>query len=413
MRPHLRFSITAIVWSFLIAAMVILAWRTKDLLSVPRKHFEQDAYIWQMKWKDPLRQSVRDNGGIVRAWRVLFVHIATDGHVRRPDVDANTLRASARPVVVVVRIEGQIEEFNIADLQSKVLSAFEQARTAGLNISGIEIDHDCASARLARYVQFLAIMRVALGGDTKLFITALPTWLASPILPSLLAQADEAILQVHAVTDPRQGLFNATQAMAWAEKFNAVTPHPFRLALPTYGSHVRYDSFGNLASVESEAPLTNGGHGGTELVVAPQDVQTLLNALSIRQPARLRGIAWFRLPTSDDGRAWHTNTWRALVTESPLRADLRITSRPAGSPGLFDILLVNRGETDAQVRDSIDVPDYCSMLDGVNGHQATGLATPSQQLKPTQTYLLKPQSERLIGWARCQHNPEHDLRISP
>ncbi len=401
-------------WSLFVGLVLAVAgWCVQDAFRTHPKRLEQDAYIWQMVWKDALRQSVGENAALVRAWRVLFAHVAVDGRVRRPDVDAKVLRASERPVVVVVRIEGQIEAFEINDLRAKALGALREAHDAGLTVAGIEIDHDCASAKLARYTQFLASLREGLGTDTRVFITALPAWLGTPTLPALLAQADEAILQVHAVANPRHGLFNATQALAWVERFNAVAPHPFRVALPTYGSRVRYDSFGNIASVESETPLANGGSEGTELVVSPAQVQGFLDALSGQSLARLQGIAWFRLPTGDDARAWHTNTWRALLTGVPLHADLRVTARPAESPGLFDIVLVNRGETDAVGPGAVDVPSHCSMLDGVNGYQVVGLATARQQLKTSESYLLKPKGERAMAWARCEHNPEHDIRASP
>src|SRR5260221_13291612 len=48
--------------------------------------------------------------------------------------------------------------------------------------------------------------------------------------------------------------------------------------------------------------------------MAPPDAMgALVRALGPRRTPLLSGIAWFRLPTDEDGRAWRVATWRAVM----------------------------------------------------------------------------------------------------
>ncbi|MDA4569495.1 DUF3142 domain-containing protein, partial [Escherichia coli] len=66
---------------------------------------------------------------------------------------------------------------------------------------------------------FLTALKNRLEPGTPLSITALPTWLNSPDLDALLKVPDESVLQVHAVLNPTQGLFDAKRAQAWISAF--------------------------------------------------------------------------------------------------------------------------------------------------------------------------------------------------
>ena len=84
-------------------------------------------------------------------------------------------------------------------------------------------------------------------------------------------------------------------------QYAAVTPKPFRVALPAYGmALLGFDAQG--AQVESESSLRVAGNG-RELTVAPQQIADFLQTLAQQTPPRLRGIIWFRLPLADDRRA--------------------------------------------------------------------------------------------------------------
>lgn len=381
--------------------------------SGPVVAWTHDAYIWQLQWKDSLRAAIQDHRDSVRAWRVLWAQVRGDGTVRPVQVDAAALQASGRPVVVVVRIEGQLEQFDAATLQRQALDALGRARASGLLVVGLEIDHDCATAKLPRYTLFLQGLRQVMGGHAALAITALPAWLSSADLPALLTLVDHAVLQVHAVQNPSLGLFDRARAVRWAQAFNTLSPVPFRVALPTYGSRVHFDSLGNYTAVESEAPSLKGPASGTELIVSPQDVAAFLADPALAHLDKLEGFAWFRLPTADDQRAWHANTWRALLTGAPLHAQADLQAVPSAQPQLFDLFLRNTGSTDLPWPTQIDLPRYCTELDGSQGYVAVPPAVGGPRLKNTQARLLAPQRSVHIGWAHCTTSPEKDWHVIP
>src|SRR6185369_6869028 len=142
------------------------------------------------------------------AWRVLAAQSDERGHLRPTAVEWTALENNGRPVILVVRIDGQLaqwdEEVLLDDLRA-VLSWWRQNRVP---VAGVEIDHDCGTARLSAYARFLAELRTRIEDGVPLSITALPAWLSAPNLDTVLAQADEVVLQVHAVQSPRGGLFD-------------------------------------------------------------------------------------------------------------------------------------------------------------------------------------------------------------
>ena len=99
-------------------------------------------------------------------------------------------------------------------------------------LAGVEIDYDCPTSKLATYARFLAALRSRLAPSTKLSITALPTWMNSGELEGLTRNLDEIVLQVHAVDDPRRGLFDPDQAERWVKDFGQRIRRPFRWRFP-------------------------------------------------------------------------------------------------------------------------------------------------------------------------------------
>lgn len=85
------------------------------------------------------------------------------------------LTQTALPVIVVVRIDGQLTPISSTALLSVLRTLLQQFRDAGVVLCGIEIDHDCASVQLRQYGALLNELRQALPTDLRLSITALPT----------------------------------------------------------------------------------------------------------------------------------------------------------------------------------------------------------------------------------------------
>ncbi|MBB4844581.1 hypothetical protein HNP55_003125 [Paucibacter oligotrophus] len=380
----------------------------------------QEAYIWQMLWQEPLRAALREasqagQGAPLRRWRVLMSHIAADGSQRFAAVDAAALQATGGGVVAVVRIEGQLQRLDPARVRAAVLATLARARAQGLALEALEIDHDCATARLPQYREFLQSLRAeaALAG-LPLFITALPAWLGSRELPALWRQVDELTLQLHAVQNPGQGLFDPLLALRWAQQIEAIaaaSPGPlrYRLALPTYSAQLRFDDFGNLLAVESETPLLGGAAGSAEWAVDPQQLQDFVHqALPRARPrlAHLQGIVWFRLPTLADQRAWHPATWRMVISGAPLRPGLRAQAQAdVSAPGLYRLQLVNTGTSDALWPSRLDLPADCGTVQGRLGYRSVIGERGAWQLQRSGSRLLKPGASSEVAWLRCSRFP--------
>ncbi len=368
--------------------------------SASRRALPQDAYIWQRKWTPALRVALKQSADIVHAWRVLAAYSDDGGRLQAVAVDWKALKSSGRPVVAVVRINGQLAHYNDDRLLGDLGDLLSRWRQMDAPIAGLEIDHDCGVARLAAYAQFLARVRASLDPAIPLSITALPAWLSSPELAAVFAPASEVVLQVHMVQNPRAGLFDADQARRWIQDISRRTDKPFRVALPAYGVRVTRREDGSMLAVESEEPLLAGGYSSSELVVSPEAVSALLRELERNPPASLTGIVWFRLPVAGDIRAWSPETWRAVVLGKPLQPRVEAIVEKSAIPGMNNIVLINNGDVDGGLPRTIDLPASCTIADGINGytlaHSHSGLSIERQQ-----DGLLPGHQRRLIGWMRC------------
>jgi hypothetical protein len=362
--------------------------------------FTHDAYVWQRRWTPAVRQAVAAAAPLVRAWRVLGAEVEDANRVVRVDVDREALRMSGRPVVLVVRIDGSVvpDEAAVAAEIGRLVADW---RTAGLALEALEIDHDCAARGLGAYGGFLTRVR-ALDPSLRLAITALPSWIGEPALAAVLGRVDEAVLQVHSVSDPRAGLFDPERARAWVARFAALTPVPFRVAFPTYGSRLALAGDGRVVGIESEVPRGMARTRGAEVGVAPTAVSTALTTLAEHPPPRFAGVAWYRLPVAHDGRAWSIATWRAVVEGRPLAPIVGASAERTAIAGTFDVWVTNDGEIDAplpaEVR--VDADAGCLTADAIGGYGVVvGADPPVFRLASAGT--LRPGSRRSVGWVRC------------
>lgn len=397
-----------LAWQAMVACAVLLN-ACQPATSPPPAPPTHEVYVWQRAWRPALGEALQQAADLTQRWRVLAGQASANGQLQPVAIDASMLKASARPVLMVVRIEGQFDTLESPALAQALvvqIAALRQRWQAlGLQPVGLEIDHDCGTAKLAAYAQFLSQLRASLAPDKSgqilaLSITALPAWLASPQLETLLAQVDESVLQVHAVKQPREGLFDAAQARRWAVDYGRRTARPFRVAVPAYGTRVSFDAYGNIAAVDSEAPGLLRAEDARELSVSPRAVTGLLLALRADPPPHWQGWVWFRLPTSEDRRAWSLATWRAVVQGQALAAPPALRMRPGAEPGVVDVMLENPEATDADLPQAWVLPPECSVADAANGYQLRRTSGGLQFQRP-QPGLLRPRSQLLIGWMRC------------
>ncbi|TBU82636.1 DUF3142 domain-containing protein [Phytopseudomonas dryadis] len=368
--------------------------------SVPSSEpLEQQVYIWQRQWQPSHAEALARTRTHMSTLRVLALQGHPQGGWARAYPDLPLLIRDGRPVIAVVRLDGQLPQLDQAEIGARIDSLLADWRSAGLQPVGLEIDHDCATARLPGYVHWLQALRERLPQDIRLSITALPAWLDSPHLDALLASVDSSVLQVHAVSDPRAGLFDAGQARRWARRYAERSPTPFFLALPAYGVAL-LDSPDGLPLVESEVTLPHAG-ARHELRAEPQAVAGLIDGLRGDALRHLAGIVWFRLPLPGDRRAWPMPTLLAVIDGQPLQArvELRVDTRDA----VQQLFVDNNGTLEAELPARLEIAaGACDAADALPPYRlqrtADALVFTRQRSAP-----LAAGHSRPLGWARCRH----------
>lgn len=338
-----------------------------------------EVYVWQRAWTSAVRAAVTETPPELTGLRVLALEVeparaaaagATELPARTvwPDIDPHALARSGRPVTAVVRVNGSR---SIADLSlTRLWTRIGAWQAAGARVIGVEIDHDCATAGLAEYADWLGRWQAPAG--LRRSITALPTWADAPALAQVAAAVDELVVQVHAVRAPE--IFASRSARAWLEMFAAsVGDRPLRVAVPTYSARVT----GKLVSADAA------------------DVAGFVRSLERAPIAQVRGVVWFRLPVAGDRTTWSTATLRAVIADEPLTASIEAVLVER-APEIFDIALVNRGTSPGPWPD-IHLQGEIQAVDLLHGYRPTG-SRPGQYSAPSQT--IEANATTVIGWAR-------------
>ena len=370
---------------------------------------DQQLYVWQRQWTPAHDAALRDSRAEFSTLRVLALQAFPNAGWSRARIDPVLLRHDGRPVIAVVRLDGQLKALDQQEVTAQIRQVISDWQGQGLNLAGVEIDHDAGNVRLPSYREFLAHLREALPTSLPLSITALPSWLDSRELPALLSTVDSSVLQVHAVSDPRRGLFDADQARQWAKAWSRVTTKPFYLALPAYGVALLPSTDG-APVVESEVTLEREGLR-RELLADPQSLRTLGTELRADPPEHLAGLIWFRLPLANDRRAWSLTTLRAVARAEVL--DSQLTLQLSANNGLYDIVISNQGNLDSAWPERLTLA-----VSGCEG--ADALAGYALQQRPdllTFTRLrdgrIPAGGQRAIGWARCAHIDQGGSNVHP
>jgi hypothetical protein len=340
-----------------------------------------------------VRVAIAANSDLFQSWHMLVAEISANGLAQTVDVKWPWIPPSAGAIVPVIRIEGRITPARAPGIVAEIVAA--TANVPAMAHGRLEIDHDCATAHLADYAAFLGALRKAVGPGTVISITALPTWLTSADFKTVAGAADLLVLQVHAIEDPRLGLFDTERAARWVFALARRTPRPFLVALPAYGARVAANAAGRLLAVSAELPAMDG-EAGEEVAASPAAVASFLQAMRVDRPAGMRGVVWFRLPTTDDRRAWNAATLRAVVHGDPLKPHIDIVTRPGNVPGVSDILVENSGDVDGALPAEVALPVGCDAADGVGQYDID-----NGRLVLRGRGLLAPRESVPAGWMRC------------
>lgn len=341
--------------------------------------------------------AVREQSADFSGLRVLVLQQIGDERIEvLPDLDA--LRDRGLALRLVLRIEGSRLRAD-ADMLARALGEIAQRwRRQGLQIEGVEVDHDCASAALADYADWLRRFRAAVPSDLALSITALPSWLEAPEgLSALREVADETVLQVHAVEAWRSALVDAESSLRWARAWQAHAPRPFRVALPAYSLRVQLGRDGKPVTVDAEGALDRSGQGALERRADPAEVARLVRALGVEPLSQLQGLLWFRLPVAGDRRSWAPSTLAAVMRGELPSASIELQAIARG-PGLQDLLLRNAGAIDAAAPERVALPAHCTLVEGVGAYAAEPGDTALLAASPP---WLAPGAALALGYARC------------
>lgn len=377
----------------------------------------QEAYVWQRSWSPEVRQAVGRasdlDGLIVLAAEVDFSR--RPPHVVRIPYDTDSL--AGRRVGLAVRIGAfsrgggryRAEPGQIDLLAGLARGLVDGARGRGLSPSELQLDYDCPESRLREYPGLIRAVRAAVA-PVPVVVTALPAWLRhEKAFTQVLQAADGYVLQVHSLrppADPREPvmLLDPEASRDWVEAA-ARFRRPFRVALPTYGYTVAFDSRGTLLGLAAEGPGL-AWPVGTVLREARSDpavVATLVGAWTRERPRELTGLVWYRLPVPGDRRNWPWTAFQAVrAGQAPHRA-LRIDRR-SPEPGLVEIELRGAGEAEVRGPGRLRVRwigDAFLAGDGVGGYRARRTGQREVVLeRGADSAPLRPGDRRTVAWLR-------------
>jgi hypothetical protein len=382
----------------------------------------QETYVWQRAWTPPVPAALRQHGGAFSNVVALAAEVSWKQgrpQVVRVPLDFDLLRSLKTPVGLALRIGAFPGPFAPDDQTAQLLTTLatelvSQATAKQLALSELQLDFDCAEAKLAGYRVWIESLRRRVA-PVPLTFTALPAWLKRAEFAPLAKAADGFVLQVHSVARPRSldapfTLCDPAAARSAVTLAGAVGA-PFRVALPTYGYLLAFAPEGKFIGLSAEGPTKNWP-ADVQLREVRADAPTLAELVqgwATNRPANLRGVIWYRLPVAGDTLNWRWPTLAAMLALRQPQPLLRAELRRAHS-GLVEIVLVNAGELDLCSRPAVTARWRAARLvagDALRGFELVaakpGTATFQTKAQPCR---LSPGDGRVIGWLRLSENVE-------
>lgn len=357
----------------------------------------QEAYIWQKLWVPSVQNAIQQSNFLLKGWRFLAGEREPDGRIIYPSIPFDDLQSTGKMLTAVYRFDRIQPLPNVQEIRELITRSPAYQK----GIRHIELDLDWPTQKLAAYIYLLKQLRSCLPQETYLTITVLPDWLRSTKFPNLTQKVDDLILQVHAVDDPREGLFNDYKALHYIDRMNRISRKPFYIALPTYGLKVGMERNGRLNFVEGENNLWLGKTAGQELFTDPYQITKFLNHLETDIPMNLKGLVWFRLPIAEDRRNWSISTWLTVLQRRKPYTQIKIENRvDPQDTELFDLFAVNQGNVDARLPLKVELK--CAIGDGFPPYQLSIGNNGHYFLESIKNPPFLPVgAKRRIGWMRC------------
>ncbi len=392
----------------------------------------REIYVWQRQPGAEVAAALEEAKPLSDGFNVLAAEVAWSGGrpvVSRFAPDYARLATLGKPVGLSLRIGTFPGPFAADDANAKTLAALAasllaEARAAGLRPSELQIDFDCAEAKLAGYRLWLGALRPAVG-KTPLVFTALPVWLGHEADFTALAHAaDGFVLQVHSLEKPTAPdapftLCDPARALAWAVQAGRAGV-PFRVALPTYGYRVAFDATGKFFALAAEGPVP-AWPAGTQVRVARADavaLAQLTQTLAAKPPPHCTGVIWFRLPVADDRLNWTWPTLAAVLRGETPTAKITAVVEWA-EPGLAEIVAINAGTTSelppARVTLRWPAAEKVLAADGLGGFRLETRGGEAQMEVVAATVppdaFLTPGQKRKIAWLRFSHELSLEAKL--
>lgn len=381
-----------------------------------------EVYVWQRAWTPSVRAALADHATNFSQIVGLRAEIVWQKNrapqLTRAQVNFATLRALPTPVGLALRIGAHPGPFTndatgtfIADTARWIV---EEAQTNGLTLSELQIDFDCATAKLDGYRVWLQAIQQRVA-PTPVTITALPTWLRSPAFKRLAAQSPNYVLQVHSVARPRSiaapfALCDPAAARRAVERAGRLGI-PFRVALPTYGYTLAFADDGKFLGLSAEGPRPNWPANARlrEVNSDPQEMAALVQDWTANRPAALRGLIWFRLPIGADNFNWRWPTLSAILeARQPVEKFGGRAQRVATN--LVELALTNDGELEVLAPWTITARWAGARL--IAGDAQRGF-TLAERRPDTAKFVsqgppvrLRVGEQRTIGWLRFDQDCE-------
>lgn len=350
--------------------------RSRAPAAVAADDVAHDVYIWRRVLTDELRAEMRAASTTVSRFKVLAREHDGAGDARREVwVDWQPRDFPACEVVLVWRINGDIDnDFNNTLDVAPLVARAQMLRAGGVNVTAVEIDHDCPTRALRHYAAWLQRLQAPLAAhELRLTITALPTW-ASDVaaLQALAAVVAGITVQVHMVQAPV--IFDVDAAGHDLDRFVAALPPSvlpaLRVALPTY-----------------RATLADG----TGVSVKRAEVLHFL--VEHRWPR----VSWFRLGAADDSDAWGAATLASAIAATSSEAAAIVRLRPTTTALVFDVVVENASAVD------VDAPAQIALFnadvaDGQMHYRA--IRDEVWRLQRRDPPRLRPNTSLVVGWVR-------------
>ena len=398
-------------------------------------------YVWQRNWNGAVAEALGKASQEMSCFGVLSMEVSfkqnqIDNIVSVP-VNYEALKSTQKPVALAFRIGSFPGDFRKDSETTSFLgdiacSLIEEAIENSVEPAELHIDFDCAESKLDSYRELVRVLKEKVQNLSEaldqnqpvpVIITALPCWLKHRQFKSLVQEADGFILQVHSLERPKNSdtkivLCDAASSIKWVKKA-ARLGVPFRVALPTYGCIVGFDSKGQYLGITTEGPSRNWPQG-TSLRMVSSDARAISELVRKWQKARpnnMLGIIWYRLPIETDQFNWNWDTLQMVMNGREPAGDVKVEI-DYSQAGFAKILLVNTGQLDYLPNNNVRIRcEYTNIVaaDGMNGFVFDGGNQSEINFKfnnQNSLIRIKPGESLLIGWLSFNESARIDAYVS-